>query len=97
MKNSTATSVRWTIRGLKSRFRVSHLESTSPISNWVNPGKGCTPMEPTVAGPSARKNLRTSASSLGQLSVGKAPARQALPPTSNTCSTPEIKTPQAAA
>ena len=57
----------------------------------------CTPMEPTVAGPSARKNLRTSASSSGQRSAVSTPARQASPPTSSTCNTPEISTPQAAA
>ena len=57
----------------------------------------CTPAEPTVAGPSARKNRRTSASSSGQRSVGNAPTRQLSPPTSSACSTPEISTPQAAA
>ena len=57
----------------------------------------CTPMEPIVAGPSARKNLRTSASSSGQRSAVMAPARQASPPTSSACKTPEISTPQAAA
>ncbi len=57
----------------------------------------CTPMEPTVAGPSARKNFRTSASSSGQRRAVIAPARQVSPPTSSACSTPEISTPQAAA
>ena len=57
----------------------------------------CTPAEPTVAGPSARKNARTSASSCGQRNAARAPARQVSPPTSAACNTPEMSTPQAAA
>ena len=39
----------------------------------------CTPAEPTVAGPSARKNCRTSASSCGQRNAASTPAREASP------------------
>src|ERR1022692_2297119 len=57
----------------------------------------CTPIEPTVAGPSARKNFRTSASSSGQRGAASAPARVASPATSRNSRIPATSTPPAAA
>ena len=45
----------------------------------------CTPAEPSVAGPSARKNCLTSASSSGHRSRVSTSARNASPPTRRTC------------
>src|SRR5207248_699531 len=55
------------------------------------------PIEPTVAGPSARKKARTSSSSLGQANRGRPPCRARSEASKKYCKNPEIKTPQAAA
>ena len=59
-------------------------------ASWV-------PAEPIVAGTSALKNRRTSSSQRRAWKEVMKPARQASPPTSAACSTPDIRTPQAAA
>ena len=57
----------------------------------------CVPIEPMVAGPSARKNARTSSSSLSGAKRGRPPWRARSPASRKYCRKPEIRTPQAAA
>src|SRR5215831_10437257 len=57
----------------------------------------CTPAEPTTAGPNARKNLRTSASSSGQRNRVSTPVIPASPATSRNSRIPATSTPHAAA
>ena len=60
------------------------------IATWV-------PIEPSVAGPIARKNARTSSSSLSGAKRGRPPWRARSPASRKYCRKPEISTPQAAA
>ena len=57
----------------------------------------CVPIEPTVAGPSARKKARTSSSSFNGANRGRPPWRARSPASRKYCRKPEISTPQAAA
>ena len=57
----------------------------------------CVPIEPSVAGPSARKNARTSSSSLSGANRGRMPLRAASPASRKNSRKPAIRTPHAAA
>jgi hypothetical protein len=57
----------------------------------------CVPIEPNVAGPSARKKARMSSSSLSDAKRGRPPWRARSPASRKYCRKPEISTPQAAA
>ena len=55
------------------------------------------PIEPSVAGPIARKNARTSSSRRNGAKRGRLPWRARSPAKRKYCRKPEIRTPQAAA
>ena len=57
----------------------------------------CVPIEPMVAGPSARKKARMSSSSLSGAKRGKPPWVARSPASRKYCRKPEISTPHAAA
>ena len=57
----------------------------------------CVPIEPSVAGPSARKKARTSSSSLSGANFGRMPLLAASPASRKNSRKPAIRTPHAAA